>query len=144
MKFFSRSDLPPRVFNKTGSESDITYGVSFDEHDIEVLKKTGRNDRFAKTQMYRDICSVPALVARCVRGDNTAIPEKSWSDSDRTFVPQDLVSLFSLEKEITQKFNNLPAVVREKYGNSLTAFASAVTSGQIYKDFPKKEEKTIE
>lgn len=137
MKFFNRSCCPKHTANATGQSYDPEYTLDRDEKDLDILRRTGSIDRYGKTQQYKDICSVSTIVSRFVKGDTSAINEKAFGESDLHNSPKDLMEMFTFEKELTSKFNALPAKVREKYGNSLTAFASAVTSGQFAKDFSK-------
>ena len=102
------------------------------------LKKTGEHNLYAEIQSHKDECDLNLLLQNLDIGVETL----SWNEcedriADFTVMPSSIAELFNLQRDAENIFSELPASVREKYGNSIYRFVDDYGSVGMFESLKK-------
>lgn len=135
MKFRSFSNRPVRICCPAGSPERQLYTRKVDSSGNKSLERSGKENVFMAIQLAANGNLAKDLVARSLRGDESAIPSAdSLTYADITGAPKSLLDAENRLIDARTLFESLPLDVRNKYGNNFRNFLVAVDDGSWLSD----------
>ncbi len=125
MKIFTPyGEKPPREPQEPGNRMQPHYRQKYDENGHSYLVKDGETDVYAIIQSHKDECDINALLARYAAGDMGVIhPGAIYADISN--IPENIIDMINIINANREKFDALPAKVKELFGNSYERWAAA-------------------
>lgn len=93
------------------------------------IKECGVEDVYDSIQKAANGCLVEDLLRRASVGDPSAIPPVVDSYTDLSHAPGDILEAHQMLKDSRASFDQLPADVKAKFGNSFDTFLKASLDG---------------
>lgn len=116
-------EKPPREPQEPGNRMQPHYRQKYDENGHPYLIKDGETDVYAIIQSHKDECDINALLARYAAGDMGVIhPGAVYADISN--IPENIIEMINLINGNREKFNALPAKIKELFGNSYERWAA--------------------
>ena len=117
-------EKPQREPQEPGNRMQPHYRQKYDENGHPYLIKDGETDVYAIIQSHKDECDINALLARYAAGDMGVIhPGAVYADiSD---IPDNIIEMINIINANREKFDALPAKVKELFGNSYERWAAS-------------------
>lgn len=125
MKIFTPyGEKPPREPQEPGNRMQPHYRQKYDEQGHPYLVKDGETDVYAIIQSHKDECDINALLARYAAGDMGVIhPGAVYADISN--IPENIIDMINFINANREKFDALPAKIKELFGNSYERWAAA-------------------
>lgn len=144
MKFYSRSNLPPRRSSPCGSCYEDEYGYQKDKLTGRFeLVKTGQVNTFEKIQAVKTGCTLYERLTLFNNGDVNALNVVEGQYADLTSLPKTLAEAQQQIIDSRKLFDNLPLEERRLFGFSFDRFVTAVSSGEYQKSLEERYAKKI-
>lgn len=116
-----------------GSRYRTSYQRKINLDGTSSLEECGREDVYDSIQKASNGRLLEDLIRRSSAGDPTAIKPMIDSFVDLAGAPTDLLDAHSKLTSARDSFFQLPASIREKFGNSFDAAVNAVADGSFVK-----------
>lgn len=129
MKFRTAYDSTFHVANPSGSRYRQNYVKIVNPDGTSKLKDAGKEDVYDSIQKAALGMSIEDLIRRARNGDDTAIGDPVESFADLSHMPTDLLSAHQMLLDAKDKYLQLPAELRAKFGNSFDKFLQASADG---------------
>lgn len=130
--FYSRSSRPSTICAPCG----VGFAPKYEERIVDGvldLVKTGIRDVHTFLQQSKDVCEIYNILDRFSKGDISAIQRVKGYYADVTALPKSLIEVHNFMKTLDSHFDELPAEVKEKFGNSSHQFMKSVENGEFQK-----------
>lgn len=140
-------DKPPRRGNCAGNRMEPHYVERYDETGHPYLVKDGETDTYAIIQSHKEECDINLMLQRYAAGDDSMM-RKDARYIDTSNLPTTIHEYFNMMAAQRDKFNALPATIKQKFDNSFEVWASTSGTGEWLEKMgiqgpapePKKEE----
>lgn len=119
-------DKPPRRCSCAGNRMEPHYVERYDETGHPYLVKDGETDVYKIIQSHKEECDINLMLQRYAAGDDSMM-RQDGRYIDTSNLPTTIHEYFNLITAQRDKFDALPAVIKQKFGNSFEVWAS--TSG---------------
>jgi len=129
-----------RVFSDPGSPIKDEYEPVFDKRGVWHLEKSGERNIFDEIQTHADSCDINIIMARYRNGETDVLTRVQGVYADVTQIPTDYAGVMNMKLQAEKLFYGLSAEVREKYGNSVEQFMSALGTKEGLEDIGFKFE----
>ena len=123
-----------RFFTDPGSPIKDEYEPVFDNRGVWHLEKCGERNIFDEIQTHADSCDINIIMARYRNGETDVLTRVQGVYADVTEIPTDYAGLMNMKLQAEKLFYGLSAEVREKYGNSVEQFMSALGTKEGLED----------
>lgn len=134
--FYSRSSRPVSAVCPCGRG----FAVQYEERIVDgslTLVKTGVRDVHEYIQQGKESCDVYNILNRFSNGDIAAIQRVKGFYADVASMPKTLVEAHNFMKSIDTHFAELPAEVKDEFGNSSHKFMKSIENGELNKILSK-------
>lgn len=134
-----------RKISPSGSRYRKNYVKSYEKDGTPVLQEAGVEDVYDSIQKAGQGLGIEDLIRRARAGDDTAIREPVDSYVDLTHAPKDMLEAHQMLVEAKDKYLQLPAELRGKFGNSFDQFLKASADGSALKVLqPNKQSEPVQ
>lgn len=116
--------LPEHEFSYPGERFRNVYTPKIEKDGTVKLTVSGKEDLKELYNSYRDEYDPNVLIARYQAGDLTALQRGNPVFMDCLSMPKSLAEAYELNFRAERCFENLPAEIKEKFGNSYFQFIS--------------------
>lgn len=130
--FYSRSSRPTTAVSPCGRGFSVQYEERIVDGSLSLVK-TGVRDVHTFIQQGRDSCDVYNILNRFSNGDISAIQRVKGFYADVAAMPKSLIEAHNFMKSIDAHFDELPAEVKEEFGNSSHKFMKSIENGELNK-----------
>lgn len=130
--FYSRSSRPSTICAPCGVGTAPKYEERIVNGVLDLVK-TGIRDVHAFLQQGKEACEVYNILDRFSKGDISAIQRVKGYYADVAVMPKSLVEVHNFMKTLDTHFDELPAEVKAKFGNSSHQFMKSVENGEFQK-----------
>lgn len=96
------------------------------------LVQTGVEDLQQYIDSFKDSCDVSLMVQRFLAGDETALRNGNPVFMDLLGAPKNLAEAYALNFRAEEAFSNLPADIKNQFGNNYFQFLSEAGSEKWY------------
>lgn len=96
------------------------------------LVQTGVEDLQQYIDSFKDSCDVSLMVQRYLAGDETALRNGNPVFMDLLGAPKSLAEAYALNFRAEAAFGNLPAEIKDQFGNNYCQFLSEAGSDKWY------------
>lgn len=96
------------------------------------LVQTGVEDLQQYIDSFKDSCDLSLMVQRFLAGDETALRNGNPVFMDLLGAPKSLAEAYALNFRAEAAFQNLPATVKDQFGNNFYQFLSAAGSDKWF------------
>lgn len=124
MKFWTRSERPPRMPNTAGEKEQAEYEMDIDIHGHKFLEKSGYTNIYERIQESLEETKIENIIRRALGGDETALATMHGVYTDITDAPKTLAEMQQLVIKATMDFQKLPVEVREKFNHDPAQFVA--------------------
>lgn len=144
--FRSLTTERPRYFTDPGRQEANDYQVIIDKKGHKTLKLVGTHNIYEEIQSYAEECKIENIIARAAAGDLQILNMQHGIYADITDAPKNLAEAQDAILKLSQSFDELPAEIRNKFGNSKERFVQEFGSEDWFNNmgFNQKEEVTTE
>ena len=118
MKFYSRTNLPPKIGTPTGDKEATTYQTKIDENGHKITEAVGKTNIYDRIQSSLEETKIENIIKRFTEGDMSAFRTGEPIYADITSAPKSLMEAQNMIIKITDEFNSLPVEVRAKFDHS--------------------------
>ncbi|QRV61641.1 VP3 [Gokushovirinae sp.] len=125
-KIYSLQERPKSKPSVTGNGKEPEYSYEINEKGVRTLKRTGEVDVYAQIQTYLEETKIENIIQRATY-DPTAIGSQEWmtqEEVDISNVPENYHEWKRMVNDAENRFNALPAELKEKFGNSVEQYIS--------------------
>ena len=109
-------------FSNPGEQFRTVYTPDVGKDGQIDLVPTGKEDIQQYIDSFKDSCDVNLMVQRFVAGDETALRNGNPVFMDLLGAPKTLAEAYSLNFRAQAAFDNLPAEIKNKFGNNFYQF----------------------
>lgn len=113
----------PAKDNNPGERYQPHYVERYDEHGHPYLVKDGETDTYEVIQSHKEECDINLLMARYAAGDMSVINHGAVY-ADISEIPTTMVEMVNFINGQKEKYNSLPAEIKEKFENSFERWAA--------------------
>lgn len=121
--FTPYGEKPPRKSNCCGNRMEPEYRERYDENGHPYLEKVGEKDTYAIIQSHKEECDINLLWQKYVAGDMGVINMGVYADISE--MPQNYHEMVNFMNAQQERFNALPAAIKQKFENSFQVWAKA-------------------
>ena len=140
-------DKPPRRCSCPGNRMEPHYVERYDETGHPYLVKDGETDVYKIIQSHKEECDINLMLQRYAAGDDSMM-RQDGRYIDTSNLPTTIHEYFNLMTAQRDKFDALPATIKQKFDNSFEVWASTSGTGEWLEKMgiqgpapePKKEE----
>lgn len=122
-------DKPPRRCSCAGNRMEPHYVERYDETGHPYLVKDGETDTYAIIQSHKEECDINLMLQRYAAGDDSMM-RQDGRYIDTSNLPTTIHEYFNLMTAQRDKFNALPADIKQKFDNSFEVWASTSGTGE--------------
>ena len=122
-------DKPPRRCNCAGNRMEPHYVERYDETGHPYLVKDGETDTYAIIQSHKEECDINLMLQRYAAGDDSMM-RQDGRYIDTSNLPTTIHEYFNLMTAQRDKFDALPAAIKQKFDNSFEVWASTSGTGE--------------
>lgn len=129
-KIYSLQERPESKPSVTGDGKEPEYSYEIDEKGARTLKRTGEVNVYAQIQTYLEETKIENIIQRAAY-DPAAIGSQEWMQQatvDITDVPENYHEWKKVVNDAENRFNALPAELKEKFNNSVEQYISEMGS----------------
>ncbi len=126
-------DKPPRRCSCAGNQMEPHYVERYDKTGHPYLVKDGETDTYAIIQSHKEECDINLMLQKYAAGDNSMI-RQNGRYIDTSNLPTTIHEYFNLMTAQRDKFNALPAAIKQKFDNSFEVWASTSGTASGWKD----------
>lgn len=130
-----------KFYTNPGDQFRAVYTPEIQKDGDILLVQTGVEDVQQYIDSFKDSCDVSVMVQRFLAGDETALINGNPVFMDLLGAPKTLAEAYALNFRAENAFNNLPAEIREKFGNNYYRFLSEAGTDEWFTNL--KSEKHI-
>lgn len=131
-----------RYHASVGSPEVQEYRPSYDADGILQLEPTSTHDLYAEIQSYAASCDLQYIINRYFNGDPGALSRIQGVYADLTGMPDSIHEVYNLMQQARVDFGALPADVKDRFGNDVMRFLSALGT-QEWRDAMQIREKEV-
>lgn len=141
MKIFTPyGEKPPRQAANPGSRTEPHYVQRYDETGHPYLVKDGETDVYAIIQSHKEECDINILLQKYAAGDMTVV-RKDGQYVDITDLPENMHEMVNYISAQRERFEALPAAIKQKFENSFEVWATAAGTGDWLEKMGLSEKK---
>lgn len=129
----------PKFVSNPGERYRPVYTPEIKSDGQFELVQTGVEDLQQYIDSFKDSCDVSLMVQRFLAGDETALRNGNPVFMDLVGAPKSLAEAYALNFRAEAAFENLPAEIKNQFGNNFYQFLSAVGTEQWYKALKQPE-----
>lgn len=129
----------PKFVSNPGDRYRPVYTPEIKSDGLIELVQTGVEDLQQYIDSFKDSCDVSLMVQRFLAGDETALRNGNPVFMDLVGAPKSLAEAYALNFRAEAAFNNLPAEIKNQFGNNFYQFLSAAGSEEWYKALKQPE-----
>lgn len=126
MNWLDRVKNPVHFTSEAGSPYKTIYAPVVNKDGTIDLKEKEKECLYDYIQSFKDSCDINVLVKRYQMGDTAALMRGQTFFGDVTEMPKTFAEMLNVMVQGQNFFENLPAEVKEKFGNSFYQFAAAI------------------
>lgn len=126
--FTPYGEKPPRRAANPGSRTEPHYVQRYDETGHPYLVKDGETDTYAIIQSHKEECDINILLQKYTTGDMSVI-RKDGQYVDITELPENMHEMVNYINAQRERFEALPAAIKQKFENSFEVWATAAGTG---------------
>lgn len=116
-------EKPPRRAQHPGNRYEKQYAERYTETGHPYLVEVGEHDNYESIQSYKDECDINLILQRYASGDLTMMrPGAQYIDTSE--LPSSYHEMYNMVKAQEEKFNALPATIKQKFENNFRVWAS--------------------
>ena len=115
-----------RYHVSVGSPEVQQYRPMYDSDGVLQLEPTVTHDLYAEIQSYAQSCDLQTIINRYFNGDPGALSRVQGVYADLTGMPDSIHEVYNLMEQAKSDFGRLPADVKDKFGNDVMRFLSAL------------------
>lgn len=132
MDFYSSYNPPKTIASNPGCRYSPEYKLAKDDDSgEEFLVKIGETDNYANIQSFAASVDIGTRLARFMNGDETALQGANGVYADLRGVPSNYADAARMAVNAAKMFDELPADVREVFGNDFSNFKYEFTRGNV-------------
>lgn len=135
MKFRSRSTGHIDFYSPSPTGISTAYEVRLGSDGVSHLVPVGKHDLNEFVQASLEGTKVYNIIDRFALGDESVLNKVKGFYADVVGMPSSLAEAHDLMVSIDKKFAELPAKLKQVFGNSSSKFASALRDGSINEIF---------
>lgn len=122
-------EKPPRRAQHPGNRFEKQYAERYTETGHPYLVEVGEHDNYESIQSYKDECDINLILQRYAAGDTSMMrPDAQYIDTSE--LPSSYHEMYNLIKAQEEKFNALPAAIKQKFENNFRVWASMAGTGE--------------
>lgn len=125
-KIYSLQERPESKPSITGDGKEPEYTYEIDEKGARTLKRTGEVNVYAQIQTYLEETKIENIIQRATY-DPAAIGSQEWMEQpevDISNMPENYHEWKRMVNDAENRFNKLPAELKEKFSNSVEQYIS--------------------
>lgn len=125
-KIYSLQERPESKPSVTGDGKEPEYSYEIDEKGARTLKRTGEVNVYAQIQTYLEETKIENIIQRATY-DPTTIGSQEWmkqAEVDISNMPENYHEWKRMVNDAENRFNVLPAELKEKFNNSVEQYIS--------------------
>lgn len=125
-KIYSLQEKPESKPSATGNGKEPEYSYEIDEKGARTLKRTGEVNVYAQIQTYLEETKIENIIQRATY-DPAAIGSQEWmkqAEVDISNMPENYHEWKRMVNDAENRFNALPAELKEKFDNSVEQYIS--------------------
>ena len=126
MNWLDRVKEPVHFRSDVGSQYKTIYAPVVNKDGTIDLKEKEKECLYDYIQSFKESCDINVLVKRYQMGDTAALMRGQTFYGDVTDMPKTFAEMLDVMIQGQNFFENLPAEVKEKFGNSFYQFAAAI------------------
>ena len=116
-------EKPPRRPQHPGNRFEKQYAERYTETGHPYLVEVGEHDNYESIQSYKDECDINLILQRYASGD-LSMMRADAQYIDTSELPSSYHEMYNLVKAQEEKFNALPAAIKQKFENNFRVWAS--------------------
>ena len=125
-KVYSWQERPKGEPSVTGTGKEAEYAYRIDENGIKTLEKVGEVNVYEQIQTYLEETKIENIIKRATY-DPAAIGSQEWMEQpevDISNMPENYHEWKRMVNDAENRFNALPAELKEKFNNSVEQYIS--------------------
>lgn len=122
-------DKPPRRCSCAGNRMEPHYVERYDKTGHPYLVKDGETDVYKIIQSHKEECDINLMLQRYAAGDDSMM-RQDGRYIDTSNLPTTIHEYFNLMTAQRDKFDALPANIKQKFDNSFEVWASTSGTGE--------------
>lgn len=126
------SEKKPEFFSCPGDRFRPVYTPDIQKDGGIELVQTGVEDLQEYINSFKDSCDVSVAVERFMAGDETALCRGNPAFMDLLGAPKTLAEAYAINFRAEAAFANLPAKIREQFGNNFYSFLSSAGTDEWF------------
>lgn len=115
-----------RYHASVGSPEVQQYRPMYDSAGVLQLEPTVTHDLYAEIQSYAASCDLQYIINRYFNGDPGVLSRVQGVYADLTGMPDSIHEVYNLMEQAKSDFGRLPADIKDKFGNDVMRFLSAL------------------
>lgn len=146
IKIYSLQERPESKPSVTGNGKESEYSYEINEKGKRELKRTGEVNVYAQIQTYLEETKIENIIQRATY-DPAEIGSQEWMTQatvDISNVPENYHEWKKMVNDAENKFNSLPAELKEKFDNSVEQYISEMGTESWAKKLGWKNPKETE
>ena len=116
-------EKPPKRAQHPGNRYEKQYAERYTETGHPYLVEVGEHDNYESIQSYKDECDINLILQRYASGDLSMMRQDAQY-IDTSELPSSYHEMYNLVKAQEEKFNSLPAAIKQKFENNFRVWAS--------------------